>query len=196
MKFRKDFVTNSSSSSYVCEICGEEVSGFDISLQDYEMCECVNGHIVCWEHLIMPPKEKMIRYIIDEGVTLYNYDTHRYDIEFNEEELKQKSDDEIFEIIMKSHHCYELPEFMCPICQFDEYSEYDMASYLLTKYGVSKDEVFAVIKKQNKRRKKLYAHEYIAYVVAKFNLNLGEIQASWKNDYKSYAEFKESLQRF
>lgn len=51
MKFRKDFVTNSSSSSFVCDICGNVESGWDMSLQEAEMVECVNGHTVPF-----PPK--------------------------------------------------------------------------------------------------------------------------------------------
>lgn len=47
MKYRKDFVTNSSSSSYVCDICGNEVSGFDCSVRDGDMFECMNGHVIC-----------------------------------------------------------------------------------------------------------------------------------------------------
>lgn len=31
VKFRNGFVSNSSSSSFICEICGEEESGYDIS---------------------------------------------------------------------------------------------------------------------------------------------------------------------
>ena len=47
MKYRKDFVTNSSSSSFVCEICGRSESGYDMSLEDAGMYECVNGHVFC-----------------------------------------------------------------------------------------------------------------------------------------------------
>jgi hypothetical protein len=52
MKYRKGFVTNSSSSSYVCDVCGEEASGWDLSLHDAEMLECENGHIFCESHMI------------------------------------------------------------------------------------------------------------------------------------------------
>ena len=71
-----------------------------------------------------------------------------------------------------------------------------MARYLLTRYKVPKDEVFAEIKKQNKRRRKLYDHEYIAYVVDKYGLKLGDIQAKWKEEFKSYKDFNDSLERF
>ena len=57
MKFRKDFVTNSSSSSFVCDICGNVESGWDMSLQEAEMVECVNGHTICpvsYTHLTLP----------------------------------------------------------------------------------------------------------------------------------------------
>lgn len=175
MKFRKDFVTNSSSSSFVCEICGAEGSGWDASVEDFDMFECENGHVLCQEHMLNPS---------------------RYDLHYTREELEAMDDDELFETLLGSERYYEVPECLCPICQFEEYSSYDMASYLLTQYKVPKDEVFAEIKKQNKRRRKLYDYEYIAYVVDKYGLKLGDIQASWKEKYKTYHNFKESLERF
>ena len=47
MKYRKDFVTNSSSSSFVCEICGNVDSGYDCSASELGFAECVNGHCFC-----------------------------------------------------------------------------------------------------------------------------------------------------
>ena len=44
MKTRNGFVSNSSSSSFVCSICGESESGWDLGLSDFEMFECENGH--------------------------------------------------------------------------------------------------------------------------------------------------------
>ena len=50
MKIRKGFVSNSSSSSFVCDVCGEEVSGMDMCLSEAEMSQCVNGHTFCNDH--------------------------------------------------------------------------------------------------------------------------------------------------
>ena len=52
MKIRNGFVSNSSSSSFVCAVCGREESGMDMSLTDCEMSECVNGHIICNDELL------------------------------------------------------------------------------------------------------------------------------------------------
>ena len=66
MKFRKDFVTNSSSSSYVCEICGRTESGWDMGLSEAEMMECVNGHTFCCdEALERPSKKELIKIILE-----------------------------------------------------------------------------------------------------------------------------------
>jgi hypothetical protein len=49
MKLRLDHVTNSSSSSFVCDICGRAESGWDMCLTEVDMIECENGHTIC-EH--------------------------------------------------------------------------------------------------------------------------------------------------
>lgn len=189
MKIRTDFVTNSSSSSFVCDICGNEISGWDCSVKDGEMFECVNCHIICNEHVLTPPREKLLE-LMREVESYYSF------IEpLTEEELSEMSNDDIINEIL-SECCYgEVPEEFCPICQFEEYSSKDMANYLLTKYKISKDEVFEDIKKKNKRRRKLYDFEYINFVTNQLGLNLGDIQSSWKRKYKTYRDFKESIKR-
>jgi len=52
MKVRKGFVSNSSSSSFVCDVCGESVSGMDMSYDEAEMVCCTNGHDFCEVHLL------------------------------------------------------------------------------------------------------------------------------------------------
>ena len=42
MKIRNGFVSNSSTSSFICNICGEVEAGMDLSLSDVEMECCEN----------------------------------------------------------------------------------------------------------------------------------------------------------
>lgn len=179
MKIRKDFVTNSSSSSYVCEICGRADTTWD-GLAEIEMIECENGHTFCEsEMLYEPTRADLIKAALE-----YKYH------EFTEEELVNMDDDQIFrEVEMR----YELPERFCPICQFIEYSTSDLSEYLEKKYSVSRDEVFAEIKKLNKRRKKLYDTEYIAHVCSRFGVTPAAVVAGWKEEFGTYGKFKKWL---
>lgn len=195
MKIRTDFVTNSSSSSYICEICGRNESGFDLSLSECEMYECVNGHVFCCdEALEKPTKEEMIKTILENEYNKDCWDVNMHDYrDFTEKEISAMDEDLIFEEFISEEGNYGIPESMCPICQFIEYSEYDLSAYLLKEYGVSRDEVFEEVKQLNKRRKKLYENEYITYVCKKFDLNPAEIVASWKEKFTTYYKFKEYL---
>lgn len=198
MKFRKDFVTNSSSSSYVCEICGHTESGWDIGLRDCDMVECVNGHVFCCdEALEMPSKEEMIKVILENEYNIkasYNYFFGKpSQTVYSEEQLSEMDDDELFYDFYNPEGHYEVPECICPICQFIEYSEYDLSAYLLKEYKIPRDEAFAEVKKFNKRRRKLYENEYITYVCKKFDLNPTEIVAGWKERFNTYSAFKQWL---
>jgi hypothetical protein len=198
MKFRTDYVTNSSSSSYVCEICGRTESGWDLGLSECEMMECVNEHVFCCsEALEMPSKKDMVKTILENEwnkTSKYNWSTGTYDDkEYTEEELNELDDNDLFCDFYTEGGYYNVPECMCPICQFIEYSEYDLSAYLLREYSVSRDEVFAEVKKLNKRRRKLYENEYITHVCKKFDLNPTEIVAGWKEKFKTYSEFQRWL---
>ena len=190
MKFRTDYVTNSSSSSFICDICGENVSGWDLCLSEAEMIECVNGHVICEHEMLPAPRDKFIQEILDDQVKNAEW----YDEIHTSEELHNMGDDDLLCVYFDIDDArYTMPEECCPICQFIEYSEYDLSSYLLKEYGVSKDEVFAEVKQLNKRRKKLYNSEYITYVCKKFDLNPTEIVEGWKEKFGSYREFSKWL---
>ena len=195
MKFRSTFVTNSSSSSYVCEICGRTESGYDLGLGDFEMMECVNGHIFCNdEALEIPSKEELIKMILENEWNKNTWDYEkRCSRDFSEEELIVMDEDDLFNKFCSESGYYDVPECVCPICKFIEYSEYDLSAYLLKEYKIPREEVFAEVKKFNKRRRKLYENEYITHVCKKFDLNPTEIVASWKDKFGTYGSFKKWL---
>lgn len=199
MKIRKDFVTNSSSSSFICEICGHTETVFDASIEDVGMYECLNGHTFCQDEALDPPSKKdMLKYIFDNELNevfscYWNGGQYFTSKEiFTEEELEMMDEDQLFSEFY-ARNAYEIPVEMCPICQFIEYSEYDLSAYLLKKYEVPREEVFAEVKKLNKRRRKLYESEYITYVCKKFDLNPSEIVSNWKKEFGTYERFKRYL---
>ena len=193
MKFRKTFVTNSSSSSFVCDICGTVESGWDISLSEAGMMECVNGHVFCEHEALDYDKQELIKMILENEWNKDKWDSDIRDYrDYDEKEISEMNEEELMYNFCSESY-YDVPECLCPICQFIEYSEYDLSAYLLKEYGVSRDEVFAEVKKFNKRRKKLYENEYITYVCQKFDLNPTEIVAGWKEKFETYVDFKQYL---
>lgn len=189
MKFRKDFVTNSSSSSFVCEICGAVESGWDLGLEDTEMVQCVNGHIICLDEMLPAPRDLMIDLIREEAGA--SCSRLKY---LTDEELEGKDDTELSDLmLMREDGRYNVPEECCPICQFIEYSNRDLARFLEKEYKVSRNEVFEKVKVSNKRRKKLYDSEYITEICIRFGLNPAEIVAGLKDRFQTYARFIEYI---
>ena len=143
-KFRKDFVTNSSSSSFICEVCGRKESGFDLCLSDVEMMECVNGHIFCRdEALELPSKEDMIKTILEnECNKKYNWRTGETNI-ITEDELIEMDNWNLWSNFYTESGYYEVPECVCPICQFTTYSDSDLIKYFLKEYNVKANEIVA-----------------------------------------------------
>lgn len=190
MKFRTDYVTNSSSSSYTCEICGHTESGWDAGLAECGMYECENGHIFCTDEALEVDAKEIIQIILENE---YNKEKNNGIKDFTEDELQQLEKDELLELTCEDGGYYGVPECMCPICNFIEYSQTDLSKYLFEEYKISRDEVFAEVKSLNKRRKKLYDSEYITYVCKKFDLSPTEIVADWKQKFGTYAEFRKYL---
>lgn len=182
MEFRKDFVTNSSSSICICEICGRSEKGWDLCLSVAEMVQCENGHTLCEDEMFDVDKMILLKDVL---VDKYNEDIQSDSNSMSIVDFLEKYDDE--------EARYYIPEICCPICQFVEYSQTDLSKYLLQKYKVDRDIVFAEVKKINKRRKKLYENEYITHVCREFSLNPTEIVAEWKNEFGTYANFKKYL---
>lgn len=156
MKIRLKFVSNSSSSSFFCEICGYTETGRDISAIDYDCVYCENGHLFCIEHML-------------------NLD------EYYKNEEKCENEEE--------YDKYSIPEKYCPICNFESYSPSEIMPYLEETRNIKRDEVFKIIKENNKRRKKLYDHEYINYIFEHCGLNETLLLDELKMKYSTYKEF-------
>ena len=155
MKIRVGFVSNSSSSSFVCDICGEEYSGMDVSLSDAEMVSC-GPHTFCKSHLSRPLpigadfKTKAEAEVFIRKLTPYNLDRYMKELsEIDDDELQDFMDNFINDTDFDS----ELPEEDCPLCQFDDMIGDDMAAFLLHTSHQTKEDILKLVKKDFKSYK-------------------------------------------
>lgn len=140
MKLRKGFVSNSSSSSFVCDFCGDTVSGYDMSLSKFDMSQCENGHIFCNGHadeqFEINTKEKAYDFLLNYFNRELKDDEHwleKYQNENNTEYIESyssyvKKDKDRIEKLKQDFDTLNDDEFD------DEYSDY--VHDIIMDYGV------------------------------------------------------------
>lgn len=170
MKVRLDFVTNSSSSSFICDVCGGVESGWDLCLSDVDMYECENGHVFHDFHMKTAyPSELTYEQILDilesrlvsaENSVEFNPDSswaiERFEnLKKDIEELKDKKEDEDLPLIIDSltsdHELdsnYDLSSKWCPICQMESLSNSDIVGFLYKKLNSTKENIMSEMREK------------------------------------------------
>lgn len=155
MKIRNGFVSNSSSSSFICQVCGQDASGYDMSLDEAGMYTCTKGHTFCQSHALEFKFDKNFAIGITESKvegmkdSIKKYGEKDYYIERLKEletlleELKNSNEEEYDydEVIDNSEYIYEFPSQYCPICQMEHILATDMVSYLVKEKGKTVEEI-------------------------------------------------------
>jgi hypothetical protein len=197
MKIRNGFVSNSSSSSFVCCICGEEYSGWDSSPSDFGGGTCVNGHEFCsCKGTKELTEEQMKGYLVATLTELIKEAKKYYAerlLEYEEDLKAIESGEAELEELMDEYNDGETPACQCPVCSFEVFAQDELVRYLVKKTGISTDSVFAELKKANKRRRKLHDFEYIEHVLKVTKLKQEDLLKEVKATYKNWEEFVESL---
>lgn len=147
MKIRNGFVSNSSSSSFTCDVCGTTESGMDASPSDFDMSTCVNNHTFCNDHApeSEPMTPKQYRDSIKtqiESCTWMDKESIQRDIA----EMEMVPDDEIEEFYNDNYSDDGVPECQCPICTFKALSDADGFEYLKKKFSMGNQEILEAIR--------------------------------------------------
>ena len=149
MKVRVGFVSNSSSSSFTCDVCRYTVSGMDMGYADANMYSCVNGHEFCREHAMPwePSWEEKREILL--GTWRVSKDAHvKHLLEKaakSEEKLDQIIHEHDLEDLLELDD-YEVPADMCPLCTFGNVHERDAYKYLLKVAGRTESDLLAELK--------------------------------------------------
>jgi hypothetical protein len=155
MKIRSGFVSNSSSSSFICDVCGHDASGWDLGLHDAEMYQCENGHTFCEDHALdLGDEKEMAKMLAKSAIEIYTENAKKYGDDDGhyagyikeEEAFLVELEDEDYEVDTndldeKYDLRYDYPSKGCPICQMEVVTSDDMVSYFLKKHGVTSEEV-------------------------------------------------------
>lgn len=168
MKKRHGFISNSSSSSFICDVCGEEASGMNMCLEEAEMFQCVNEHTFCDYGCCNPivfTKEQMLKHLTDWCKTWIDREEDEYYQQYNHyhiEKAKKFSkkleenyylSEDTFEELKEDAYTaeikdnrYNIPSTFCKICNFEKLISEDCEGYLLRITNKTKEEVLEEIK--------------------------------------------------
>lgn len=151
MKLRMGFVSNSSSSSFVCDVSGEVESGWDLSLSDCDYYQCESGHTFAGCYLLSPT------ITVDEFIewfyaSSFNYNRYRNEYTDTKERIAQVlTDNEVFDktsignmvelFVETGEYRYSVSHHQCPICSMKNVRDEDMLGYLLKKVGGNRSDV-------------------------------------------------------
>lgn len=169
MKIRKGFVTNSSSSSYICDYCNRAEVGYDLTIEDADMYECENGHVLCRYHfnkefdkndVYKAVKRRFIDDIYSKSA-VYGGPIRKLNVKdrasairdlrkgLRELEETMRKDGDILEFAEDwINFSYELPYELCPVCNFKILTNTDGYKYLLKMTGMTEEELLNKISEE------------------------------------------------
>lgn len=134
MKIRTTFVSNSSSSSFICDVCDRAAGGWDLSAYDVDMYECTNGHTVCCEHVCAPtPKEYLESLTTKELKSLILSEYYTNSITDRLRALTKPTKSQLLSLFTE-HYAIEscgIPSVLCPVCRLEIIPDRYILQYIL-----------------------------------------------------------------
>ena len=175
MKIRTGFVSNSSSSSFICEVSGEDYSGMDAGLEDAEMYQCTAGHTFGEQYLEGSIEEAEAEYRLDGGLYEICYDLFKkaepdkswwrsseevkapYLIKAKEifNNYPEDKKEDLLDNAEMYDFRYSIPVENCPICTLSHITDETLVSYMTKSLGKTKDQLGTEIKSKYSTLKEL-----------------------------------------
>ena len=147
MKVRIGYVSNSSSSSFICDVCGRVESGYDASPTEFYMYKLECGHTICMSETNKKITLGQVADFVDGSNLTGLLNEIKEKIKENGRDfiIPDSELEEILEEIENEFGSYEMPKFLCPICNMKYISEKSKYEYLLKKFNLDDKEIIAEI---------------------------------------------------
>ena len=164
MKIRSKYVSNSSSSSFICNVCGNLEYGFDIGLSEVGMVTCGRGHVLCTGHAQdgrydASAIHSEIKRVIESGYTDFaeylDAAWPSWDADLTAAP-PNASIDEVFPEFLDTDEFWEnlyidgvvdtIPTVCCPICSMNYIEKADLLNYAMQKLHTTREELTNEIK--------------------------------------------------
>jgi hypothetical protein len=148
---RLGFVSNSSSSSFVCGVCGEIETGMDMSASEFDMTECVNGH--CFHNDCANTKEPTFKQRVSEleaAIEKYKYfePGEKEEALSNLKDIVDEEEEDMLDEMEKDFCDDGVSESKCPFCSFIAVTDEDTVAYLFKKLGYNKKQIAKELKEK------------------------------------------------
>jgi len=154
MKIRKGFVSNSSTTTFICEVCKNTYAAQDGNLEEAEMMECTEGHTFCQHHTTIgedPSPNKKLE-VLREALSDEDFNKVLKD---DEGEISDETWHEEFDYEIRN----ELPPKYCPICSLRHVPDTTVMQFLLKEHSKKEE----TVRKEIQSRFKTY-EEFKKYV--------------------------------
>ena len=152
MKIRKGFVSNSSSSSFICDVCGNVESGYDASASEVGFANCENGHTFCEEHIIRELTDDQVRGLVKRIIENGDAGTGEDFADLTEAEQLEEIRGVLADAYMNTNSFGdygfdgELPAECCPICSMQILPDSDVLTYILKSNASTREAMYEKIR--------------------------------------------------